>query len=241
MLESTSLIVPIKKHAELLDSGLQYLFENLKESPEVSFNIIVVDDGSEEEEEIYLICKKFNATYIRHEVNLGKGASICTGVRNCNTEYFVYTDCDFPFFFTDLKNILKSLESFSISIGDRYKERKSTSSVSLHRKIASSVFRLLTSIILGLEGVDNQCGLKGFKTRIAKDLFNDMVCSRYAFDAELLYRASHFNILVDSVPVRLRYNGESTLSIYADAPKMLIDLVKIRFLSLRKFSLKLDE
>ena len=88
------------------------------------------------------------------------------------------------------------------------------------RRVLSLVFNALTGTSLK----DTQCGFKLFNMRQMRTVFESQRTDRFAFDVELIRKASS----VVEVPVAWHGGNRSTLKVWRDAPRMLWDLVKIR-------------
>lgn len=229
-----TIIIPIKRYAEELEAGLKY-FLNSNQANQIPCQIIIVDDGSQEASEIQEIAKSYQCSYLRLDKNRGKGAAIQAGINITQTKFVIFTDSDFPYHFVDIESIYNSLSQHSIAIGDRTLDRQGTHQFSSLRRFASWLFNRFSAMVLNLEKVDNQCGIKGFHTDIAKKLFHNLTTNRYAFDAEILYRAKFLGLKTHKIPVSLRVDGKSSLALYQDAPRMLYDLFRIRFFSKRAY------
>ena len=98
-----SIIVPIYNEEKTILKVLQ----NLKEVEFTSFKkeIIVIDDGSTDNTNEILIKHKnlYDDLYI-NKTNMGKGAAVRLGIKNCKGEYIVTQDGDLEY---DPKDLIK--------------------------------------------------------------------------------------------------------------------------------------
>ena len=83
---------------------------------------------------------------------------------------------------------------------------------------------------LGKDFADTQCGLKGFTREAGEMVLSKSFVNRFAFDFECLFIARHHKIDIIKVPVNLRNQSASTVSIFRDGWKALKDVFKIIFL-----------
>jgi glycosyltransferase involved in cell wall biosynthesis len=228
-----SLIIPTYNNPQTLIQGLEYLKSEMDKC-NIKIEIIISDDGSDLSEPIDKIAQDYFCKYIKLEMNLGKGGAINQGLSLVTTQKVLYTDSDIPYYFEHLIDFSKKLDTDSIIAGERYTIKENNQKISFTRRNLGILFNKFCSIFLGLKDVDNQCGIKGIRKDICLTLFNNLTVTRYAFDAEILFRARKLGINIKSVPVRMRYNGESSLKLFRDGLRMIYDLLIIRLFSIRK-------
>lgn len=230
----TSLILPTYNNIGCLYAGLFFLrshqiFNDARE-------VIVVDDGSDRitKQKLTEIEQIFPIKLVTLPKNTGKGGAILAGLMQASGQNIIYTDADVPYSIDNLLEIEKRLEAKNVDcvIGDRTHNAHYFEKIPFLRKLASKSFNFLCDIVLGFKDLDNQCGLKGFKKEVLLNLFENAVTKRYAFDAELLFRALYFKYSIIKVNVELRYNGLSSVSVFRDGIQMFLDILKIRIFSL---------
>ena len=99
----------------------------------------------------------------------------------------------------------------------------------LRRRFLSRVFHLAVRLA-GVSGVrDTQCGFKLFRMDVMRPVFETQRIERFAFDVELLRLVRRRGGTVAEVPVEWKGGSRSSLSILADAPRMLWDLIRLSF------------
>jgi len=102
------------------------------------------------------------------------------------------------------------------------------------RRLSSVVYTWLVNHALGLDYADTQCGYKGYRAAVARDLFSRLETTSFAFDAELLLRAQAAGYRVVRQPVRLVHNEDSSVSLTRHAPRMLLDVCRLVWRRRRK-------
>ena len=225
-----SIIIPSYKGSDALNSQLPYLVDYLKNSSFES-EIIVVDDGSNDNGATKNVVEKFKATYIENPVNMGKGAAVRNGMLNSKGDIKIFTDADIPFESMSYDLIVKSImvQDFDVVIGDRtLDESVYFTEISSKRKMGSNFYTFFVGRIITTGIFDTQCGLKGFKKSVADDLFGVSKVNSFAFDVELIYLALKRNYSIRKIPVKLRSQEGSSVSLLRHAPGMLLDLFKIK-------------
>ena len=99
---------------------------------------------------------------------------------------------------------------------------------SLARRVLSRGMRVLTKWTLRLPEHDTQCGFKLVPARWAGPLFGPLRTEGWTFDAELLARAHRAGIPVREAPIRWVEKSGSKVRPLVDAPRSLLELVRIR-------------
>jgi dolichyl-phosphate beta-glucosyltransferase len=231
-----SIILPSYKNAGVLGSQLPEFMSWLQTKP-WTVEVIVVDDGSDDGGATEEVARKNNCTFIRHEMNRGKGAAVRTGMRAAKGDFRLFTDADIPFEYEAVERFLKYLQvkEFDVAVGDRtLPESRYFSEIKGSRKMGSNIFTFLVGRFVTTGLFDTQCGMKGFSAAAADDLFSVSRLDGFAFDVELLYIALKRNYDIKRLPVRFRSNhDQSSVSLMRHAPGMLADLFCIKWNHLR--------
>ena len=225
-----SFIIPSYKSAAALDKNLPYLLNYVNER-KLEYEILVVDDGSEDNNFTKQIIEKYNCKYLSYPKNKGKGGAVRHGMLNAIGEIMIFTDADIPFESTSYDLILKSIltQDFDVVIGDRtLDDSVYFSEISSKRKMGSNFYTFFVGRIITTGIFDTQCGLKGFKKEVANDLFKVSRINSFAFDVEIIYLALKRNYSIRKIPVKLRSQEGNSVSLLKHAPGMLIDLFRIK-------------
>ena len=231
-----SIVLPSYKDAELLRSQLPAFIAWLN-AKIGSYELIIVDDGSDDAGATENIAKENKVIFIRQEKNSGKGAAVRKGMLAAKGEYRIFTDADIPFEFEAIENFLHYIKDkeFDIAIGDRrLPESNYFSKIKGARKVGSNIFTFFVGRFITTGFSDTQCGIKGFKGEVADDLFSVARLNGFAFDVEILYIALKRNYDIKRLPVHFRSNhDDSSVSLMRHAPGMLMDLFRIKWNHLR--------
>lgn len=231
-----SIVLPSYKNAEVLGAQLPGFLAWLK-GKGWSHEVIVVDDGSDDNGATEKVAKENNCTFIRLEKNSGKGAAVRKGMQAATGDFRIFTDADIPFEFEAIENFLHYLKDkeFDIVIGDRrLPESKYFSQIKGARKVGSNIFTFFVGRFVTTGFSDTQCGIKGFTAKVANDLFSVGRLSGFAFDVELLYIALKRNYDIKRLPVHFRStHDDSSVSLMKHAPGMLMDLFRIKMNHIR--------
>jgi dolichyl-phosphate beta-glucosyltransferase len=119
-------------------------------------------------------------------------------------ELLVFTDADGSYGPGEVERVVSALSHNPVVIGTRVHDRTTGT---LGRRIASRVFNRTLRLLLRLPFRDTQCGLKGFRREVARELFGRARVDGFAFDVEVLLLARRLGLVVAEIPVRAQGTG----------------------------------
>ncbi len=169
---SISVILPAYNEADSIGEEIVQIQKVLKES-EISYEFIVVDDGSTDETS--KIAQSKGVKVVRHAKNRGVGAGRKTGILTAQNEIIVTTDADGTY---PQKPILEMLQlilehDYDMVIGARVKEKGTFYWLRLPAKF---LIRKLASYLSQEKIPDLNSGLRIFKKSIALKYFYLLPC-----------------------------------------------------------------
>lgn len=226
-----SIIIPSYKGAEVLANNVPGLISYFK-SKNLSYEIIIVDDGSGDNGKTEQVANRLACLFFANERNLGKGAAVRKGMLKAKGKFRIFTDVDIPFEYDAFERFLNYLDEkeFAVVIGDRTLPGSSYfTEISAIRKFGSTIFSFIVGRFVAGGHFDTQCGMKGFRADVAKDLFSVTQINGFAFDVELLYVSLKRNYDIKRLPVVLRCQEGSSVSVVWHGIGMLFDLFKIKW------------
>ena len=227
-----SVVIPVYNEATCLAENVQQFADLLSQISKNDWEIILVNDGSTDSTESVMakLAEDQHVRGIAHSENQGKGAAVRTGVLATQGDLVLFCDADMSTAPECLGLFLASLESGSdIAVGNR----KSQDSVIEAwqpplRTWLGLRFTWLTNWCLGLSLSDYTCGFKLFRGPVARELFELTESSAWAFDVEVLARASKKNYRIAQIPVRWRHVADTRVKVIRDVIGSLIELISIR-------------
>src|SRR4030066_1959136 len=238
-----SIIIPAYNEEALIEKTLNDVTLYLEKSG-FSYEIIVVCDGCKDKTALLAgeIAKKNNrVSVIDRKVNRGKGYSVKQGCLDASGDYVIFTDADLSTPIDEIEKLLKWLqEGYDIAIGSRgLKESDIQIRQPWYRETMGKIFNLFVQAI-AIRGIsDTQCGFKGFKRDVAKDVFKRQTINGFGFDVELLYIARRLGYKIREVPVRWLNRAASRVNPLVHPIQMLFDLIKIRIGGWKRYGHKL--
>lgn len=228
MHKDLSLILPAYNAAEILEKELPGIIAFLQ-SKTVDYEIIVVNDGSNDWMKSGEICRQYGCIFEKLDQNSGKGAALRKGFGMARGSYMIFTDSDLPFSYDNLWHVytLLKTEQYDLVIGDRtHPTSKYYPEINTIRRWGSNLISAIGSRLLQGHIRDTQCGLKGFSKESAAFLFPSSITMRFAIDFELLFLATQKKYRVCRVPVQLRVFYPSTLRLLKDGPNTVLEILK---------------
>ena len=159
-----SIIIPFYNEAESLPILVDQLVDQM-EKIKKEYEIILVDDGSDDVDVNKLRVKSEKLKIITHRKRLGKGQALKTGIKNSKGEILVFMDGDLQDDPKDINLFLKKInEGYDFVNGVRA-NRKENILIKSYSYLATKFLK----IFLHSPFTDINCGFKIFR----KDVLND--------------------------------------------------------------------
>lgn len=193
------------------------------------WELTVVDDGSTDatgEIASDIAETNKNIKVIKHEKNLGYGASLKTGLYGAKYKWISFIDSDGQFNFGEIgKFIEKQKETEADMVIGYYKKRKA----SLTKIITSKIWEAFVFVLFGLKVHDVDCGFKLISKKVIEKIPH-LESERGAFiSSELLVKAKKSGFKIVEIPITHypRLKGEGTGRKLNVIVESFIDLIKL--------------
>ena len=230
-----SVVVPAYNEETLIQGTIDGLRSYLLTRPE-SFEIVVVDDGSQDKT-VALVSEWQQSNdillkLVSNPANRGKGFSVRRGVQESCGRFIIFMDADLPYELGAIDDFLQALRNgHDIAVGSRVLPSSSVRGVSKIRFLAGQVFSWLEQAVLGTGLADTQCGFKAFNAAAAKEIFRRVTIDGFGFDVEMIYIARKLRYSIHPVAVQMidRHRA-SRVRLVEDSFKMFINLFTVRWL-----------
>lgn len=200
---SVSIVIPCYNDTAALPEILDELKHVICDIPHISWEIIVVDDHSDEPVADFLATQKGyeDVLVITHPVNRGYGASLKTGIRNSRGGYILTMDSDGQHDPACFSDVLHNFESYDLIVGSR-----ESAGVPLSRRPGKWFLSKLLNFIMGQKIPDMNSGLRVMRREkiascmhLCSEKFSFSLSSTMAFCSE--------NNAVRFVPITCRKRG----------------------------------
>lgn len=201
------------------------------EARRLSFELVVTVDGPGDSTaaEARDACRGAPHTILESARRSGKGHAVRRAMRVSRGRFALMTDADLSTPIEDLDRFLPLLDSpRGIWIGSRRRPGAViTRNQGPLRQNLGRGFTALANLALGTNASDLTCGFKVFGGDARDRLFATQRIDRWVFDAEVIFLARRYGLPITEVPVSWAHAEPSRVSLL-DAPRTLIDLVRIR-------------
>lgn len=222
-----SLIIPAYNEEKRIGRTIESYLNILSK---VRFEIIVVDDGSEDNTlQVVERFSRYNVRAVRLSKNYGKGRAVREGLRSANGDILVFVDSDGSADCEAISNMVEILDSgVDCVIGSRYVQG-ADAEIKPFRRFASRIFNTIVEALFNLGLSDTQCGFKGFRSEAVLPILPFLRIDRFAFDVELLWYLKLTGAEIVEMPIRWRDQAGSKVTVIKHGLTMVLDLLKLRF------------
>jgi dolichyl-phosphate beta-glucosyltransferase len=133
----------------------------------------------------------------------GKGAAVRAGVIAATSEIVIFADADMATPPDQLPLLTTALDSYEVALGSRIQPdgRDMRRSQPGYRRFLGKVFHALASAWVAGPVKDTQCGFKGFRGPVGRDLFSMQKVTSIVFDVEVIYLARKRGYSMTIVPI----------------------------------------
>ncbi|KAI0058863.1 Alg5-prov protein [Artomyces pyxidatus] len=236
-----TVVVPAYNETKRMPAMLSTAVAHLSGLKDLSFEIIIVDDGSTDgtaDAALQLAAgyARVEIRVVKLEKNLGKGGTVRHGMLHGRGRRLLMVDADGASRFEDLDLLWKALDTLpsddaaGVAIGSRAHLVKTEAVVK--RSFIRNFLMYGLHTVLRIVGVghirDTQCGFKLFTRRAAQQIFPRQHLATWIFDVELLLLAKQLRIPVMEVPIEWHEVPGSKLNVMSDSLQMLRDLLILR-------------
>ena len=159
--------------------------------------IVIVDDGCPQESGSYakkISNKNKNIRVIFHKKNLGYGAAIKTGLKNCKSDWIFQTDGDAEYDVFDLSKLIKKTKNSDLIITYRFKKKYKTS-----RIVISWIYNKILRILFHTKFKDISTGSRLIKKSLLKKI--NLVSNSPFIGAELAIKSKYKGFNVNEIGI----------------------------------------
>jgi dolichyl-phosphate beta-glucosyltransferase len=228
---SITVIIPAHNEEHRLLKSIERVIEYCN-SQQWDYELVIVEDGSTDgtvELIQDLIPKYSRLKLITNKQRLGKGKAIKHGVFAAEKKYVGYIDADLSADPSELSRLLLFIDKFDIVIGSRILrgELPPIRRPFMRSFLSHCYCRLFRAMFRSVPVYDPQCGLKLFKSDVANTLLTHTETDGFAFDCELLVKASHLGMTIKEVPIIWEHHYGSKVSMLHEIVIMGKDLLAV--------------
>lgn len=222
-----SFILPVYNCYDKLLQGLPDLVK-LLDDLDAKYEIIIVDDGSVHKPGIQPNLSE-NCKLLVNDKNYGKGYSVKKGMLAASGDHLFFMDGDFPFNLEVIPRMYDKIQQPGIDmvIGDRTKPGSSYAEAGLLRATGSKIISFIVSSLVTKGYYDTQCGIKGFKKDVAKDIFSRLTVNGFSFDVEVLFIGIKRKYRIEKIVVKVNKQFSSNVKVIFHGIEMMVNFFRI--------------
>jgi glycosyltransferase involved in cell wall biosynthesis len=225
-----SIVIPAYNEARRIGQTLADLLRVLDAQP-VSFEIRVVDDGSEDgtRDVVERAHRKDARIVLQPEPHRGKGGALRAGLRAATGALRFMCDADLAMPPDEIPRFLALVpDTCDIAIGTREGPGARRVGEPAYRHVMGRVFNALVRTALLPHLQDTQCGFKLFSAAAVEAILPLTTLDGWALDLEILYIARLQGWRIREVPIEWHHDAQSRVSVMRDPWRMAADVWTIR-------------
>ena len=195
---------------------------------QVGYRVVVVDDCSTDNTKQAL--QGLPIYYLRHEINLGQGAAIQTGLDFCaehGAQYAVTFDADGQHNYIEIPDLLAPIveDKADVTMGTRFMRKEDIAQVPASRKVILKGAILVNGLFTGLWLTDAHNGFRAMNNKALNAI--KLRENRMAHASEILSNIKQAQLRYMEVPVKIIYTEYSKLKGQSsmNSINILIDLI----------------
>ncbi len=215
MARQCTFIVPCYRESpDVVRRTVRELLNIAQSAPNREFEIIVVNDGMPRQE--FPDVAEKNVSVVHHEVNMGYGASLMSGILAGTGEWIGIVDADGTYPVEQFGRLLECLDGNDMVVGKRR-----WSDISFIKRLPKYMLQVIASFIADYHIPDLNSGMRLFRKDIVLK-YRKMFPKRFSFTTTLtmICITNFYKVIFVDIPYRKR-TGASRIQPIADTVKFV--------------------
>jgi glycosyltransferase involved in cell wall biosynthesis len=217
-----SVLVPAKDEAENLPLFMEQAESVFRNTPDVSFEVIVVDDGSVDE--TWAVLRQLEQRYAflklaRHRSRRGIAEALRTGYLNAAGRVLVFYPADLQFKPEDIPSLVAPILADKADMVTGFKEGK------YEKALVSGIYNRLSRMLFDVK-VKDLNSVKAYRREIMEGLPVRPDWHRYMV---VIAAAQGFKVAEVPVPLYPRHAGRSKFATWHRIPVGVLDMLSVWF------------
>lgn len=215
-----TIIFPVLNERLRLESGITRTVEYLASVAFEDYEILIVDNGSEDEtpQIAHMLCQKYPKVRYEQIPVRGVGAAFRRGVELSSGQIVGYMDIDLS---ANIRHLGEAIEIFETRPeveyinGSRFAEKSHTTGRKWYRRITSRGLLVLLKLFLGMKSTDAICGFTFVRRQTALSLVEGSSRDNgWFYMIEFLLRAEKRGVKVLDYPVEWQEDYNTTVKVF---------------------------
>jgi glycosyltransferase involved in cell wall biosynthesis len=216
-----SILIPVYNEEQAIYGVIDGI-DNILKKQQWTFEIIAIDDGSNDE--TYKILEKTNAVIVKHINRRGYGAALKSGLKKANGNCIVMLDGDGTYPLDEIPTILAAMKNADMVIGARIGPQIYETT---QRKILKKIIQAILIRYLKTDIQDFNSGCRAFKYKAIMSMFDDLP-DGFSFTTTSTVVFIKRGLQIEYVPINYyRRVGKSKFHPIKDTLKVFLLLYRI--------------
>ncbi len=222
-MDNTKVSIVIPAYNE--EHGISHVLDDIENSLDesgISYEIIVVDDGSTDST-VELVKTKKDVKLVSHQLNRGYGAALKTGIKNSQGDLILITDADGTYPVKNISKLLGFIDQYDMVVGARTGKNIRSP---LFRNTGRVLLTALANYLTGIKIPDLNSGFRVFKKDVALRFFN-LFPSGFSFTTTITLACLTNDYSIKYVPINYyKRKGGSKINIVKDGSNFILLIVR---------------
>jgi hypothetical protein len=213
----TSIVIPVYNE----EAGLPLVLTALSKILTPAYEVIVVDDGSQDQSAA--VAQKHGFLVYRHLCNRGKGAAMRTGVQHARGENIIFLDADNTYPVDCIPTIVELLDQFDFVRGIRLLGRDH---IPVMNRLGNSFFDTAFRILHSVDSGDVLSGMYGMHRSDLLEL--NLEAEGFDIETEIVTKAKARGLSSTTIPITYsERTGKKKLNAFRDGSKILYRVLQL--------------
>lgn len=226
-----SIIIACYNEENLLVDSVREI-EKVMAQTKYSYELIFIDDCSKDKtRELILQLVKDNPryTHVFHEKNVGRGGTVCEGVRMAQGKIVGFLDIDLEVHARYIPSMIGAIEQDGCDVSTAYRIYK-VHIRAIPRHILSMGYRKLSRKYLGINLLDTETGFKFFDREKVLPVIDECKNKGWFWDTEVMILAQKHKLKIKEIPCLFirRTDKISSVNVISDSIDYIVNLWKFR-------------
>lgn len=223
--------IPVHNEEAQLSSSIEKLTDFLDREMEVTWEIVIADNGSTDRtlEIARQLANKHIGVRVSHVDLKGRGASLRSAWMESRADILTYMDVDLSTDLSAFPTLVQGLicGGYDLAVGSRL-HPGSTVVRGFKRELISRGYNFLLKTTCSASFADAQCGFKAIRKPVLLALLPQVKDGGWFFDTELLIAAQNCGCRILEVPVKWTEDLDTRVKILPAAWENIKGILRIR-------------
>ncbi|MEM1540099.1 MAG: glycosyltransferase family 2 protein [Candidatus Bathyarchaeia archaeon] len=218
-----SVVIPAYNEEKTIGNVLEETVQ-VMESLGLPYEIIVVDDGSEDHTRE--VASRYKATVLSNGRNMGKGYALRKGFQRASGDIVITIDADGSHKPKEIPDLINALmNGADIAVGSRFLGKNKNHTSKLHL-LGNYLINMTIMALTGKRITDSQTGLRAIKRDFLQKI--SLESKGYEIETEITVKGLKNGFVLKEIPISCekRRNGVSRLCALHQGPKILKTILK---------------